>query len=277
MLFGLFPISGLFTRDPQKLKFSWLSLRTVFSGCFIAASASYALLNLYFQVNEGPLTPSNVVGVIFFGNCCIISIFFFKFAMNFGEIMQRWSQVERNLQKTNFREAVISSKWSLKKRVNVCLTVSLCFAAVEHALAVTTSYNRSAYERSVCNWTIGNELQDFITKQLFFTFNVISYNHFNAVIAEYFNVSFTFYWSFLDIFLMITSLGLSYNYEKINNRLKFFRERVVHDEVWHEIRKEYNEVSELVRFIDKHLDKMIILACLNDAYFILVQLLNLTM
>lgn len=276
MLFGLFPISGLFTKDPHRITFKWMSLHTLFSGCFIVSSLGYTLLSLHNQVRSGPLTPSNIVGIIFFISCCTISILFFKLAMNFGKIMQRWSEVERSLEKTSFREAVISTRWSLRKRVNVCLTVSVIFAAVEHTLSLITAYTGMDYDRKFCNWTIKNEFEYFVTRQMYFTFTVFEYDHFKAIIAEYLNISFTFFWSFLDIFIMIISMGLSYNYEKINNRLKFFKERVVQDEVWHEVRKDYNEVSSLIKFVDSHLDSMIILASLNDSYFILLQLLNAT-
>lgn len=276
MLFGLFPISGLFSKDPQNISFKWISLHTLFSACFMVASLSYTLLMLIFQLRSGSLTASNIVGVIFFGNCSIISIFFFKLAMSFGKIIQRWSEVEKNLQISNSQEGVVSTKWSLRKRVNVCLTVSLCLAAMEHSLSLSTAYQRGIYEKIACNWTVTDDFEFFVAEHLRFVFTFLEYGHPKAIVAEFFNISFTFYWNFLDIFLMMISIGLSYNYEQINNRLNFFKERILQDDVWFKIRKDYNEVSSLVKFLDSHLEKMIVLACFNDSYFIIVQLLNIS-
>lgn len=260
------------SNDPKKLKFSWCSLRTLFSAVFVAFSFVFLAMMFYRQVKQGPLSPSNVVGIFFYGNCAMISVFFFEFAMKFSLIMERWRQVERSLQ---FREAFLYSDGSLRRRVVVCATVALTAALIEHLLSLASRLQFNSYESKVCNLTNDNALEDFITKHLGFTFSIIKYNHFNGIFAEYLNISLTFCWSFIDIFVMIISIGLSFNYEEINNRIKFFKERVVQDEVWAEIRINYNKVSELLKFVDKQLAKMIILACFNDFYFISVQLLNL--
>ena len=275
-LFGLFPISGLFSRDPHKIEFSWFSLRTLFSACFIAFSLTYMVLIVWFQTKAGPLSPSNIVGILFFANCSFICILFFKLSMKFGFIMERWSQVEKILEKSKFHEKLIQSRWTLKRKVIVCSSVALISAAVEHSFSLAVSYQRGVYETNVCNWTRGNSFENYVTKHLSFMFNVISYNFITGVLAEYFNISFTFYWNFLDIFLMVISIGLSNNYELINERIRFYKDLVVQDEVWSEIRSDYNKVSELLKFVDGYLDKMIVLACLNDSYFMLVQLLNMS-
>lgn len=132
------------------------------------------------------------------------------------------------------------------------------------------------YETQVCNWTSSNFVEDFITKHLYFTFSIFDYSPYIGFLAEYFNVSFTFYWSFLDVFIMIVSIGISFNYEQLNNRIEFYRERVLPDETWLEVRRTYNAVSELLKFVNESMDKLIVVACFNDAYFIIVQLLNLT-
>lgn len=74
----------------------------------------------------------------------------------------------------------------------------------------------------------------------------------------------------------VISLGLAYHYQVIFCRIEFYRERAVPDEVWFDIRSQYTEVSELVKLVNETMDKLLIVACQNDAYFIIVQLLNLT-
>lgn len=275
-LFGLFPISGLCSKDPRGIKFSWLSLRTLFSASFVVSSISFTFLVLYRQMQAGPLTPSNIVGIIFFANTAMICILFFKFSMKFGLLMEQWRNVEKVLQKSNHRENVINKFWSLKRRIIICTAVGLFTAFIEHLLSLSTNLQRTLYVAEKCNWTSHNFFKDFVTKHLTFTFSVINYSHFTGVIAEYLNFSLTFYWNFLDIFLMVISIGLSHHYEKIYNRIKFFKDRIINDQIWAEVRSDYNQVSELLKFMDASLDKMILLACFNDSYFILVQLLNIS-
>ncbi len=56
-IFGLFPLSGLFTDDPDNVKFKWISLRTAFSLSFICL-AIFATFSIFIhQYQQGPLTP----------------------------------------------------------------------------------------------------------------------------------------------------------------------------------------------------------------------------
>lgn len=44
--------------------------------------------------------------------------------------------------------------------------------------------------------------------------------------AEYMNISFTFAWSFIDLFIIIISIGVASKFHKINRRLECCSERV---------------------------------------------------
>lgn len=275
-IFGLFPISGWSSEDPKDIKFQWKSFPTLFSICIVFASFSLSFLMLHRICQSGPLTPANIIGFIFFFSCAMACAFFFKLSMKFGELMDRWVKVEKSILKLNFSECS-TSRWTLKKRVNVCLSCALTLALIEHLLSVSTQVQLVVLEFKVCNWTEKNIPHIFITKHLGFIFSFIEYNHFNGFLAEYLNFSCTFYWSFLDIFIMIMSIGISFNYERINSKIELLQERSLPDTVWAEIRLSYNEVSALLKFVDNIMDKMIILACCNDAYFVLIQLLNITM
>lgn len=202
--------------------------------------------------------------------------FFFKFSTIFNEVLYRWTKVEKSLQKSKTTDNLSTSTWSLKKRIYVFSGIALTLALIEHFMSLTSQYQKVIYEIEVCNWKQGNFIQNFISKHLLFVFSVIDYNIFAGLLAEYLNVSFTFYWSFLDIFITVVSIGIAFNYEMINNRIKSYRAQIVSDLVWSEIRNHYNEVSELLKFVNEAMDKIIILACCNDAYFIIIQLLNLT-
>jgi gustatory receptor len=235
-----------------------------------------SFLVLYRQYQAGPLNPSNIVGFIFFGNCAVICVLFYTFSMKFNVVMERWSLTERAISKFNFAGASFPARWSLKKRIYVCTVVGLGGALGEHLMSLASQTQRVLYETRVCNWTKSNFVEDFITKHLYFTFSVFDYTPIIGLISEYFNVSFTFYWSFVDIFIMIISIGIAFNYEQVNTRIEFFRERSLSDETWSEVRRTYNEISVLLNFVSESMDKLILVACFNDAYFIMVQLLNIT-
>lgn len=143
-------------------------------------------------------------------------------------------------------------------------------------MALAFQAQRMTYENNICNWTKHDIVADYIAKHLHFTFSVFNYNHVLGFLGEYLNVSCTFYWSFIDIFIMVISIGIAHNYQQINRSLEFFRGRAAQDEVWNNFRRQYNGVSELLKFVDDELGNLLVLACFNDSYFIMVQLLKAT-
>jgi gustatory receptor len=273
-MFGLFPFSGLCSKDPKEIKFTWFSLRTLFSASFFVAVSTSGILVLYQLAQAGPLTVLSIRNIQYFINIAIMYILLFKFSMKFGLVLRRWRQVEKNLKKSKFFNVSIENGWSLRRRTAVCSAVGLLLAFLDHTLSMAPLLLESVNEFEAFNST-KNSWIDYKAKKIFtFVFDVIEYNRFYAIIVEYYNVSYNLCWNFFDIFLMMISIGLSYNYERINNRIEFFKERTISDKIWEEVRKDYNQVSELVKFVNENVGSMIVMACFNGSYTILVQLLN---
>lgn len=99
------------------------------------------------------------------------------------------------------------------------------------------------------------------------------------------NISLTFNWSFIDLFIILLSLAISTKFKMINERLEFFKGRVrffnnffsflnlfsksqnISGSFWDEIRCHYNKVCELNEFVDGILGNLICVACLSDLYY----------
>lgn len=75
---------------------------------------------------------------------------------------------------------------------------------------------------------------------------------------------------------MLISVGIAYRFDQVNDRLEYFRGRIIPDNVWYELREHYTKLGELTLYIDEHLGFFIVMACMNGAYFILIQLLSIT-
>lgn len=104
-------------------------------------------------------------------------------------------------------------------------------------------------------------------------------------------------WFFLDLLIMMTSLGLTFRFRQINLRLKksygrvscfhisyfyldaafvsnrnYYSNKAMPDSFWIEIRSHYLSLVELIRIVDDKLSLIILLSCANNMYFICVQL-----
>lgn len=73
---------------------------------------------------------------------------------------------------------------------------------------------------------------------------------------------------------MIIAIGISHRFQQINKRIDYLKGRVVTIDKWNEVRLDFVEVCELLKFVDGSVGKIILLASLNNSYLILVQVLN---
>lgn len=223
-LFGLFPLDNISSNNPDAIKFKWKSFRTIFSLLFLLSSFSVAFLVLYKKAEEGSLSPSNIIGFIFYGNCACVCLFFFLLSQHWQKIMIFWSKSEQCFSTLKYKNNLKS--WSLKKRINVCLYTMLLLAFLEHLLFVTSEAKKILHRNNACNKTVDNFVKQFISIQIYHVFSVIQYTHLTGAIAEYLNFSFTFYWSYVDLFLMLISIGISTRFQQINDRVKCFKGKV---------------------------------------------------
>jgi len=239
---------------------------------FVFFSGITAWCFLRHQASQGPLTPANAVGVVFFTICFTICVLFFNIAQLWKRLMAKWRRTE----KLFFCSKYKSPSWRLKQRMLFTTLVYLILSAVEHCLAVSAEAKKTLVRMEVCGKTDIDIIRFFITHQLDFVFNNLpfAYNHFAGVFFEFLNVSYTFYWNYVNLFLILTCQGLSYRFEQINMRIETFCSAT--DEMWAEVREHHVKLSELLKFINQNFANLIILTCFSDAYFILVQLLNIT-
>lgn len=171
-----------------------------------------------------------------------------------------------------------STTWSLKKRVLIFTIVYLSLSIFEHLSFLATDIYKLNLEIVTCNLTDVDRVEMFIKNNFGTVLSNLPwrYNQFLGFFLVYLNFSYTFYWNFLDLFIIIISIGVGYMFEKINSRLHYIIGLTIAESVWEEIRQHHLKVSELLQSINENISEMIILACLSDGYFILCQMINIT-
>lgn len=274
-LFGLFPIN-INCSDPREIAFSWRSIRTAFSSIFILGSFLSSLAVLKIQVQKGPLTAANIIGIVFFGTCCIGNILLFKIAQKWRILIMRWMATESDFTSDWYQLPV--SSWSLRKRLLVCTVVYIVFLFLEHTFFLSSEIVNLTYELKACNRTDSNVVEIFITRQLSFVLESVpfGYSYVTKLFFEYLNFSYTFVWNFLDLFIILISMGIAFLYEKANRRLQTCKGLLINEEVWAEIRAHHVKIRELLKLINDSIGEMVVFVCCVDGYFILLQLLNIT-
>lgn len=232
--------------------------------------ASAALNVFKHSVAGHSIKPSNLNGVIFYISSAISCILFLR--IDWKRFIFEWSRMENKFFNDKYQHS--SSTWSLKTRIRVCIVIGFAASLLNQLLYFAAQAQKVLYIASECNWTNHNFLQDFVTEHLDHIFNLLPYHHALGAIAELGNLAATFYWSFSELFVVLVSVAICYRFQQINKRIGFLRGRIVSNERWNEVRLDYVEVCELLKLVDGRLDKIILLAALNNSYLILTQSLN---
>lgn len=181
-----------------------------------------------------------------------------------------WSEKEKRFLKFPYKRV----GWKLSKKVRVTAIVILCLACGEHVLfLVTSGYNQyKKVER--CNVTVENPLSFFLRNQFHFFFVQVKFNLALGLFVEIVNISMTFAWNYMELFVMIVSIGLYTRFQQINNRLEGMRRRVLPETQWGDVRTDYVTLCELMEKVDYELRYLLLLSNLNNLYFICFQLFN---
>lgn len=256
------------SRNVEKIKFKWKSFRSIYSLILLLNVVLASVLNGYKHSISGPIKPSNLNGVVFYLSSAISCILFHQ--IDWKGFMIEWNQKENSFISEKYKHP--PSTWTLKRKIHFCTTLyfmasllnQVCFVAAEGQKVLANN----------CSWTNENFFKDFVTEHLDHIFKVVPYNHVLAILAELGNCTIAFYWSFPDLFIMLVSIGISYRFKQINKRIDYLRGRVITNDRWNELRLDYVENCELLKFVDGVMSKIILLASMNNSYLILVQLLN---
>lgn len=105
-------------------------------------------------------------------------------------------------------------------------------------------------------------------------FHITDYSLLKGILGKMVNILATFAWSFMDLFVMLISVGLSSRFELINTMLFRAKGKPMTEDFWAEYRSNYRQLCNLCTTIDDAVAVITIVSFSNNLYFICVQLLN---
>ncbi|KAG5673136.1 hypothetical protein PVAND_003207 [Polypedilum vanderplanki] len=185
-------------------------------------------------------------------------------------MMKQWSNVEEKFLHSPYRK----TDWKLSKKIKIVAVTVIILAFFEHLLYLANSAFNIYQDVVKNNLTVDEPLNHFLKSQFGYIYLDVPFSVPLGVFNEIMNMSFTFGWNYMELFVMMISLGLSTRFKQINERLKNFKEKILSEQQWSKIREDYSSLCNLVAIIDFDLRYLILLSNLNNVYFICFQLLN---
>lgn len=162
-------------------------------------------------------------GLIFYLHGFVGGLLFFHLAKQWPAILQSFTKVEGILQTEAY---AYLDGWQIKKKIRMTSLVLFSVAFSEHFISwINFLYDRLT-QAKLCKWQIDNYFYYLAYHHLYQVYQELPLNPFTVAWGEYMNVSFAFAWSFIDLFVILVSMGISSMFMKINKRLEFFHGRV---------------------------------------------------
>jgi gustatory receptor len=144
-------------------------------------------------------------------------------AKHWPRILENFGKVERIFNSESYKDL---PGCSLRKRLRVTASVLLTFALFEHLMSWSSYLYERFFQMEACKWKIGNMFHYLTTNHLGHIYYFFPVNIGTAIWAEYMNISFTFVWNFIDLFIILICLSVASKFEKINKRIQFYHGRV---------------------------------------------------
>ncbi|XP_063972237.1 gustatory receptor for sugar taste 64f-like isoform X3 [Diachasmimorpha longicaudata] len=264
--FAVFPVNGVNTPDSSHLKFTWRSLKILYSMIVLVLSVIMTGASIH-RILSSTFTSPKMTTLVFFGASCVTNVLFLRLAMRWPGIAAKWEKIERELATRHRR----TSKYNLVARYKIITVTVMAIALIEHALSLVSGY----LSASECAQLQGDPdvLGVYFKTQFPQVFNKTVYSIWKGLMVQGINVLTTFSWNFLDLFLILMSTALTYHFGLLNARLNSIKDKTMPEWWWSEARTDYNRLASLTRQVDSDISGLILLSFGINLYFICMQLM----
>ncbi|XP_017020313.1 gustatory receptor for sugar taste 61a [Drosophila kikkawai] len=267
--FGVMPLANILSRDPQDVKFKVRSLGAGVTVLFLLLGGLKTLIGAYVLIKAG-LNAKNMVGLVFRIVGIINWLNFVGFARSWSQIMLPWSSLDILMLFPPYKQC----KRTLRSKVNIIVISVGCLGLVDHALYYISGYY--TYRNHI--WHCQTNLTQvsfglYLKKEFSDALFLLPYNIFSMCYGFWLNFSFTFLWNFMDIFIVITSIGLAQRFQQFSERVLALAGRHVPDALWYDIRRDHIRLCELTSLVDASMSSIVFVSCANNVYVICNQAL----
>ncbi|KAG4070182.1 hypothetical protein HA402_003872 [Bradysia odoriphaga] len=263
-IFSVMPVMNVTAKSPSDMYYSWTSFRNFYSITIMLLTFAFTVPVILVCLSHR-LQFDSVVGVVFYVSNCVARVFFMSLAMKWPALMQQWQKIEEKIPifESQKDKSVLAHKIKMMSLVVMLLSMS------EHLLSIIST----AFYSIKCTKEKRNPFEDYFRIELNELFAYLDYSPFLALFGKILNLLSTFLWTYMDLFIMVVSVGLSTQFRKINRHLMKFKGQEMTENLWTQHRQAYRKLCTLCELVDNDISKITLVSFSNNLYFICVQLL----
>lgn len=262
-LMGLLPVYA--TRNGG-WQFRVLSVKCVYSILIGLSILGISGLSLLKSLRDD-LEFDKIVTFIYYFIDFVVVVQFLVLAWQWDNIMTAWAEFEKTLDQN---EQLLGRRISLKVTFDVIIISVTLMTLVVEILAVIAGIEKGAE----CTGVQG-DMKRYFRQQFPQLFTITEYVLWKGIIVQCIQFICTFIRMFLDVFLILVSIGMCRLIERLNLQHHIPRnERVMTESFWVRYKEHYLKFMQFVAYVDKRIGHLIILCFLSDLYLICVRILN---
>lgn len=263
--FGVMPVVGVQRKNASQLEFTWISARTAYAVVMFVLTLMFTVLTIANALGN-PLSFDGIVPVIFYVSVLYIRFSFGRLARNWPELMQHWERVENALPAYNTQ----AERQRLAYRIKMLSITVLTLSLSEHLLNIISI----VFHSMRCNPHQTDPIKDYFMAEQSQFFRFFEYRQELAFVGKLINGSATFLWTYMDLFVILMSQGLSERFRQINESLRRHKGTAVPERFWREHRVYYRNMCNLCATVDDAVSQITMVSFANNLYFVCVQLLR---
>ncbi|XP_068159074.1 LOW QUALITY PROTEIN: gustatory receptor 5a for trehalose [Drosophila tropicalis] len=257
------PVCGIRHSSAQGLYFTWQSWRCWISILYLSSTVLDTFFTIYQVMNE-MLDVRNVEPIVFHGGILLASWQFFGLAKKWPQLMRRWDRVEHLLPMyDNWKQ-----RERLARQIQRVAFVLIGLSLMEHLLSIISAvyYDYCPRRR--------DPIESYLYKASYQLFFVFPYSHWMGCLGKIQNILLTFGWSFMDIFVIMISMGLSELFARLTQSLERRADQAMPEAYWTSQRTQYRAIVNLIYQVDNAISGIILISFGNNLYFVCLNFLK---
>ncbi|XP_058448773.1 gustatory receptor for sugar taste 64e-like [Malaya genurostris] len=263
--FGIFPVLGYGAAEAGRIYFKVFSFRMFYTVLVQLGGSMMSGFSLATFWTVG-VEFSKILSWMFFTLNLLISLGFTMLARNWSQLMIEWENTEQSLPQ---KPKLSASNSRLRRKAKVIMSTLMLSALFEHVLAKPAGLYR-AYKCGISNLVEAHFMQAFPE-----LFSFIPYDIYVGSVCQVITTILTFYWNFIDLFLIVISIGLRHNLRHVNDIIISSKSEYSSYQFWHAHWKHYQRACELIQLFKKKMAFFVAISFANNLFFICIQMLGL--
>ncbi|EDV50088.2 gustatory receptor for sugar taste 61a [Drosophila erecta] len=267
--FGIMPLANIRSRDPQDVKFKVRSVGLAVTGLFLLLGGIKTLVGANILFTAG-LNAKNMVGLVFLIVGLVNWLNFVGFARSWSHIMLPWSSLDILMLLPPYKRC----KRSLRSKVNFTALCVGVLALGDHMLYYASGYCSYSTHILQCHTNHSRiTFAFYLEKEFADIMFIMPCNIFTICYGFWINGALTFLWNFLDVFIVMTSIGLAQRFQQFADRVGALEGRQVPEALWYDIRRDHIRLCELASLVESSMSSIVFVSCANNVYVICNQAL----